>query len=169
MVRLGHFVFRIVKEQCRCVLGLRLQWGSAPPRARGCNNDLCKCSLHGWCTLLLRGNGCFGSQPSSCSQASIDQLQHVQFHGKWCWVGGVCLNGQFVHTWYFTFLIPTMEILLLECLTCHLAFLGQQHRTSLQLVSAALSENTVQCSALVYIQYINHEFRKYLAFKENCI
>lgn len=95
------------------------------PRSPGvmcCNNDLCKCSLHGWCTLLLKGNGCFGSQTSSCSQTSIDQLQHGQFHGKWCWVGGVCLNGQFVHTWYFTFLIPTMEILLLECLTCHLAF-----------------------------------------------
>lgn len=60
-----------------------------------------------------------------------------------------------------------MEILLLECLTCHLAFWVSN--TSLQLVSAALSKNTVQCSALVYIQYINHEFRKYLAFKENCI
>lgn len=124
----GAFCILCSGKICRWLLALRLQWEPALLGALHARGDVPQRRLawvlSAWVMhFVTERKGLLGlCQVSSCSVTSIDQLQHVQFHGKWCWVCEICLNNQFVHTWYFTFLIPTTEILLLECLTCHLAF-----------------------------------------------
>lgn len=171
MVWLGHLVFPQVQKQCRCPLA----WGCSKnplPGSPGvtvaimtCASALCMGVMH----LVTEGKWLLwvsdqllqsGSHWSAAAWAVPWQMM-LGWQGLCDWSLCTYMILYFAHTNH-----GDTSPRVLNLSSC---FLGQQHLTSLQLVSAALSKNTVQCSALVYIQYINHEFRKYLAFKENCI
>lgn len=170
MVWLGHFVFCIVKKN-QVSPWLEAAVRIRSPRAQGWHVAIMTCAS----ALCMGDAPCYWEEMVALG---LTQLLQSGFH----WSAAACaVPWQMMLSWQGLFerSVCTYMILYFSHTNCgdtsprvlnlSSCFLGQQHRTSLQLVSAASSKNTVQCSALVYIQYINHEFRKDLAFKENCI